>query len=97
MTNFTKGTRSCCGGKPEVSIPKVHGFFVGAGGKRVGLEEVLEPSPSAPRTRRTFDGRGPIGGVNPNEFVDSRSPTRSVKRGAMLYKRDIGLRAAVEQ
>ena len=23
------GTSICCGGKPEVSIPNVHGFFVG--------------------------------------------------------------------
>ena len=29
MTNFTTGTRSCCGGNPLVKIPKVHGFFFG--------------------------------------------------------------------
>ena len=29
MTNFTTGTSICCGGNPDVSIPKVNGFFDG--------------------------------------------------------------------
>ena len=29
MTNLTTGTSICCGGNPDVSIPKVHGFFDG--------------------------------------------------------------------
>ncbi len=29
MTNFTTGTNICCGGNPDVSKPKVHGFFDG--------------------------------------------------------------------
>jgi hypothetical protein len=30
VTNFTTGTRSCWGGKPEVRMPNVNGFFAGA-------------------------------------------------------------------
>lgn len=31
VKNFTTGTSSCCGGKPEVNIPNVHGLLVGIG------------------------------------------------------------------